>query len=100
MYVIYVQSPHCLCDVPSSGYLDSGGGFNQFTGGIMGTAMEMGLVETHIMNVRKYYQVSKQVRELCIRPGRVSQKVKINHSKFDFYGILPLKSIVRSIKSM
>ncbi|XP_072017692.1 uncharacterized protein [Amphiura filiformis] len=39
-----------------SGYLDSGGGFNQFTGGIMGTAMEMGLVEKHINNVRKYYQ--------------------------------------------
>ncbi|XP_072037284.1 2-aminoadipate transaminase-like [Amphiura filiformis] len=38
------------------GFLDSCGGFNQFTGGIMGTAMELELVEKHINNIRKYYQ--------------------------------------------
>ena len=36
----------------------SGGNFNTFTSGLMGTALEMGLVEEHVAGLRKTYSVS------------------------------------------
>ncbi|XP_022106311.1 uncharacterized protein YER152C-like [Acanthaster planci] len=54
----FETAPHLLDMMRKCAYMVSGGNFNTFTSGLMGSALEMGLIENHVANLRKTYSAS------------------------------------------